>query len=312
MPDDESAIQPNENTETAKKFIVDGIFPRNLVHLIAAPVATGKTTLFMQQIHAMQHGLDFLTKRAFDTRIVYITADRGRQETDATLARLGLTGIVINLLSLKDMRGTIPYLEIMIGEHCKHGDLVIVEPLNFFLRDSNNKPGDINNFGQVSNFLLRLGRIAEDMQITIEGSLHSSKAKQGAQYMVAREKVIGSVAWTAFTATTVVLEPADPTVCDDPGRLIHVLPRDIRPFTLDYVVEPTHGLLVPSTAKPFKSRLDELLEAHEGQFTTEHLELWMEEAHVSLPTLKRWLKQKIDDGYVERIGRGTYQKRPRN
>lgn len=298
----------------AKEFVVDGIFPRNLIHLIAAPVGTGKTTLFMQQIDAMQRGQLFLGKQSYPSRVVYITADRGAQETAATLKRLGLPDVQLRLVSLKDMSGpTVPYLEVLLDQHCVRGDLVIVEPFNFFLRDGQNRGvGDINNFGHVSHFLLRVGKKVEELGITIEGSLHSSKAKHGSEYMVAREKVLGSVAWTAFTATTIVIEPANPTVVDDPGRTIHVLPRDIRPFTLDYIVEPTHGLLIPTAVKPFKSRLDELLEAHEGPFTTEDIERWMEEANVSLRTTTRWLKQKIEDGYVERIDRGIYRKRPRN
>ncbi len=307
---EENVPDDDDGRSNSKKFIVDDIFPHNLVHLVAAPVSTGKTTLFMQQVNAMQHGLEFLTKPAHDARVVFITADRGKQETDATLARLGLPDLKIHLVSLKDMRGTIPYIESLISTNCQRGDLVIIEPLNFFLRDSNNRTGDINNFGQVSNFLLKLGRIAEDMEITIEGSLHSSKAKQGSQYMVAREKVIGSVAWTAFTATTIVLEPADPTVCDDPSRLIHVLPRDIRPFTLEYTVEPEHGLLVPARTMPMKSQLDICLAAHPtDEFTTSDLEAWQALADVGETTTKRWIRELVKADRVAHPSRGIYRRR---
>jgi hypothetical protein len=302
---------PNDD-ERAKKFVVDGILPCNLVHIVAAPVGTGKTTLFMQQIHAMQNGGDWLTKKAYPRRVIYITADRGKAETEATLARLGLTGIEFKLVSLKDgsLASMSAPLELLLFQNCLAGDLAIVEPLNYFLKDGN-KTGDINNFGHVSRFLLSIGRKAEEMGITVEGSLHSSKAKQGSQYMVAREKVLGSVAWTAFTATTIVLEPSDPATCDDPGRMIHVLPRDMRPFTLEYTVEPERGLLIPvALTKPHKSDLDISLEQHPtAVFTSQDVESWCEQAGVSLRTAWRWLDQKIKDGYVEHPERGVYKKR---
>src|SRR5712664_832592 len=112
MPNDDSG-------SNAKKFVVDDIFPRNLVHLVAAPVSTGKTTLFMQQINAMQKGMEFLGKPAHHSRVVFITADRGKRETDSTLLRLGFADLKIHLVSLKDMRGVIPYWETLIADNCQ-------------------------------------------------------------------------------------------------------------------------------------------------------------------------------------------------
>jgi AAA domain len=301
---------PDDELVRAKKFVVDGILPCGLVHIVAAPVGTGKTTIFMQQIHAMQNGLEWLTKKAYPHRVVYITADRGKAETDATIARLGLTGIEFKLVSLKDQTSpAVSPLELILHNNCQEGDLAIVEPLNFFLKDGA-KSGNINDFGHVSRFLLSIGRKAEEMQITIEGSLHSSKAKQGQQYMVAREKVIGSVAWTAFTATTIILEPNDPATCDDPGRTIHVLPRDMRPFTLGYVVEPEHGLLVP-TAKTLicKSALDRALDVWpQDTWTRSDTNDWAAAAELSDTTAKRWLQQLEADGRIIRVERGVYKR----
>lgn len=302
---------PDDDDVRAKKFVVDGIFPRNLVHLIAAPVGTGKTTLFMQQIYAMQNNLLFFGKKAYNSRIVYITADRGQQETEDTLERLGLPDLKIHLVSLKDDNySTVPYLEYLLGKHCQAGDAVFVEPFNFFLLDDQKRPGDINNFGHVSRWLLKIGREASQRKITIEGSLHSSKAKQGSQYMVAREKVLGSVAWTAFTATTVVIEPTDPTVPEDPGRTIYVMPRNSRPFSLDYTVEPERGLLVPVIpTKPFRGKLETLLEEIDDQeFKVSDLAA---RAGVSQSTVYRWLDPKEEDGYVTKVAHGTYKKRQR-
>jgi AAA domain len=300
---------PDDDASRAKKFIVDGILPVNLVHLVAAPVGTGKTTVFMQLIHAMANELEWFTKKAYPRHVVYITADRGRVETEATIARLGLTGVVYKLVSLKDQKGTaVAPLELLLHTNCEPGDLAIVEPINFFLKDGN-KSGNINDFGHVSRFLLTIGRKCEEMQITVLGSLHSSKAKQGAQYMVAREKVIGSVAWTAFTATTIVIEPSDPATCDDPGRVVHVLPRDMRPFTLDYVVEPEHGLFVPAVKRVPRSPLEDRLQAWEAEtFERSNVDDWAFAAGLSAATAKRWLQQLEHDGRIIRIERGIYRR----
>jgi RecA-family ATPase len=316
-PDDDdlarTARLANQKTQKAKKFVVDGILPRGMVHLIAAPVGTGKTTLFMQQLDSIQRGAQFLGRDTYPANIVYITADRGEQESHNTIERLGLK-IDMRIVSLKDTKkSVIPYLETLIETYCRRDDLVIVEPLNFFIRDANNRTGDINSFGHVSHFLLNIGRMARDMNLTVEGSLHSSKAKAGSGYAVPREKVIGSVAWTAFTSTTIVMEPADPKTPEDPGRTIYVLPRDERPFTLEYVVDSdAGGLLVPQAvfARRYKSNLDKFLDAHPHEtFTNLEVESWKDTASVSVSTAYRWLEQKIKNGEVERVEKGVYKKR---
>lgn len=298
----------------SRKFIVDGILPRGMVHLIAAPVGTGKTTLFMQLLDAIQKGGQFLGRDTFPANVVYITADRGEQETHSTIARLGLD-IKMQIVSLKDSnKATVPYLEALIESVCKHDDLVIVEPLNFFLRDTNNKCGDINNFGHVSHFLLNVGRVARNNKLAIIGSLHSSKSKTGSGYAAPREKVIGSVAWTAFTSTTIIMDPVDVNTPEDPGRTIYVLPRDEKPFTLDYVVDSdAGGLLVPQAAYAVRhrSQLDKLLDSHpmDQVFTTQHLDEWELQSGVSRRTVLRWVEHKVKNGDVERVERGVYKKR---
>lgn len=312
MPDDDAArAQESKKVEKARKFVVDGIFPRGLVHLIAAPVGTGKTTLLMQLVHAIQAGDQFLSRSTYPVNVTYICADRGKRETMRTVERLGLK-VEMRIESLKDMRGTIPYLETFLSA-CKQDEMAIVEPINYFIRNDVNRTGNINNYGDVSNFLLKIGRIAEDKNLTILGSLHSSKAKVGEGYMVPREKVMGSAAWTAFSGTAIVMEPVDPKTPEDPGRTLYVLPRDERPFTLDYVVDSdAGGLLIPSAAfaRRFKSQLDKCLESHpEPLFTNQHLLEWQTLANVSQATTYRWLEQKIKNGEVERVEKGVCKKR---
>lgn len=311
LPDAEPERLPDPKS---RKLVVDGIFPRGLVHIIAGPVACGKTTLIMQMLDAIQKGEKWLGMDTYLTKIVYICADRDLQETRETIERLGLK-IEMDIASLTDMKGNvIPYLETIITDRCKGGELVLVEPVNFFIRDGQNRIGDINNIGHVSNFLLKIKRLAAQMNLTIIGSLHSSKAKVGEGYMTPREKVMGSIAWTAFTSTTIIIEPVDPKTPEDPGRTIYVLPRNLKPFTLDYVVDEKCGLLisVAQVQRGMRPQLEICLDEWEGQFSSADVDNWQVLANVSRATARRWLSQKVENGYVEVLERGRYRKRGAN
>lgn len=300
---------------TPNDDIVDGLFQREMVHIVAAPVGIGKTTLIMQLCWAMQHDQPWLGRRTTRARTIFITADRSRKETNATLRRMEMTELALNIVSLKDTVGVaIPFLHALIKEHAAPGDLIIVEPLNFFHRDEDNKPGKVNDFIQTAHFLMRTGKLAVDQHVTIIGTLHSSKTKISEGYAAPREKILGSVAWGAFTAGVVIIEPTAADKAEDPGRAITVLPRNSAPQVLNYMLEDTHGLLVPIMEKPGMkdtwSRMCALLAEWpvENDVTTQQILEWAELTGMSRTTAYRWTKQMVTDTKLEATERGVFRK----
>jgi hypothetical protein len=317
MPGDDRppAGKPLEDPP-ADEFLVEDMFPTKRVHLIAGPVGAGKTTYIYQLARTALDESDFMEHRTPHRggRIVYVAADRTRREANATLRRMGALDLIprIKWIFANEIRqkGVIPFLETLIEQNCKEGDTVIVEPFQFFLRDDKNKAGDPNSYMDVSHWICKVKDAVEKQGVTLFGSVHPPKAKKGEGYASVRDKLIGTSAWTAFTSTTVYIEPTDPDDVTSPYRTIHVLVRDGKNFTMEYMQEPEHGLLVPvPSAKPFKSALDLGLDAHPDEvFTLEHVREWLTGTTISWPTVERWLKGKVDNKNITRVSRGVYRK----
>ena len=314
MPEDESTPAPAPPTILEDEFLVDRIFPTRRLHIIAAPVGIGKTTFLFQLCRSLLDGTDFLeekTRRA--PGILYLSADRTRREAYATLRRMGCLDLIPRMSWMfvhENTSDVEAYLENLIEKHTVPGQLMIVEPLTHFLRDGQNKMGNPNDYLHVSHFLGRIKKYIERHDITMICSLHSAKSKGDMVYAAMREKVLGSAAWGGMTNTIVFIEPTDADDPASPYRTIHIMPRDIRAFSLEYMQETEHGLLIPvPVAKPFKSELDKCLDNHpDDTFTIEHVHEWQMRANVSWPTVERWLRQKIQDGYIERVQRGVFKK----
>ncbi len=297
------------------EFLVDEIFPTRRIHIISGPVGVGKSTLEYQLIRACLDNSQFLGKQTHnEAGVVFLSADRTRRESHATLRRMGMLDLVprIKWIFPQELRSKKDaFLETMIVEHTKPGQVLFVEPLAYFLRDGNNRMGNTTDYGHVSHFLSNVKHYVEENNITLICSLHPAKTKGADGYAAIREKVLGSTSWAGFTDTVLFLDPTDPGDPKCPYRTLYVLTRNHGCFSLDYMQEPEHGLLVPVTmTKPFKSALDiALAEWATEEFTLRDVEEWQARAEVSWKTAERWLTQKSNDGYVERIARGKYKKR---
>lgn len=326
MPDDASdasnSSKPASPTQPAAQpappddFVVEGMFPTKRVHLIAGPVGAGKSTYIYQLGRAILDGTEFMGKPTHNGgRFVYIAADRTRREALATLRRMGALDLIprVRWLFINEIRqkGIVPFLETIIEQNCSVGDTIVVEPFQFFLRDDKNRTGDPNSYMDVSHWICKVKDVVEKFGVTLFGSVHPPKAKKGEGYGSVRDRLIGTSAWTGFTSTTVYIEPVNPDDVTDPYRTIHVLVRDGQNFTLEYMQEPNHGLLVPAMKVVRKSELDLWLEAmnEDVTITTQDAEAQAITFGKSAKTGQRWLAQKAEDGYVKKVGHGVYQKR---
>jgi len=316
VPDDEAGSQPTPsiNEILTDEYLVDAIFPTRRLHIVSGPVGAGKTTLEFQMTRCVLDSAPFLDYATHNSEgVVFISADRSRRETHATLRRMDMLDLAprIKWVFMQELPGDLmPNLELMIGQHTRPGQMVIVEPLGYFLRDGQGRMGNPNDYGQVSHFLKKVKAAIERHNVTVISSLHPSKVKGGDTYAAMREKLLGSTAWAGFTDTILFIEPTEPDDPNSPYRRLHVLPRNTRAFTLEYMQDPEHGgLFVPvEMAKPMKNKLDLAIEAYtEEFFSSEDLEQWSVDANISRATAWRWLEQKVRDGIIERVGRGSYR-----
>jgi RecA-family ATPase len=298
--------QPAPPAKPQRKFIVDRYLPEGFMHLIAAPVGMGKTTVLCQLVHATETGELWFGERAYQPAgVLFISADRDREETAETLERMGMPDLKMRSVFTCDYQ-LVPYLERIIETESKPGDLVIVEPFMVFLRDANNKMGNINDYNQVFSYANRIKRVVRKAKVTLIASGHSAKAKKGEGYNLVRERTLGSTAWSGAFSTIIYIDPTDP---EDPLsnlRTITIFPRNKAGVQIECIQEEGHGLIVPIEMKAIKSPLDYALEAlTEDTFTYADACGWAAAAGLQARTAERWLKE---SGRVVKITRGLYKR----
>jgi len=297
------------------EYLVDNLFPTRRIHIICGPVGSGKTTLEFQLAQAVLDKASFLGEPTHNVEgVVFLSADRSRRETHATLRRMGMLSLIpkIKWVFTQERTNPVPSnLEMLIDWNTRPGQMLIVEPLAYFIQDGNGKSGDPNNYGHVSHFLEKIKGAVEKRDITLVSSLHPPKAKKGEGYQATREKLLGSTAWAGWTDTMMFIEPEKPEDPDDPYRKLFVLPRNTRSRVLDYMQEPEHGLLAPTNVKSIihKSTLDKALEAWEQEtWTRGDANDWAIAAGLSPETAKKWLQQMDTDKRIKRVERGVYKR----
>jgi AAA domain len=303
---------PNEEApkKPARNFIVDRYLPAGFMHLLAAPVGMGKTTIVMQLIKATEtEDVWFGERTRKPNGVLFISADRDREETEETLERMGMTGLQAKFIFTCDYV-VVPHLELIIERESAPGWLVIVEPFMVFLRDGENRTGNINDYNQVFNFANRVKRIIRKCEVTLLATGHSAKAKKGEGYNLVRERTLGSTAWSGAFNTIIYIDPSDTDDQLSPLRTLTIFPRNKPGVQIECIQEGEHGLIVPITQKLAKSPLDIALAAlAEPEFTYADACRWATDAGKTEKTAERWLKEQIkENGRVVKLVRGTYKR----
>jgi hypothetical protein len=297
---------------TKQPDIVEGILQTGRLHLMSGPSGVGKTTITLQMIEAIATGEPFLGFATTKVPILYVTADRTREEHFETCKRVGVSmdDLGVRVVAVSDY-ATPPLLYEVLDKHAKPGYLVIIEPLPFFIVDAINRHGNINDNTQVSHFIANIKRRAVTGQYTPLGSCHAPKSKEGLNYAMMREKTAGTSAWGAYTATNIIVEMQDPNEIDSPFRTIHFLLRNAKSFTKQFQFNEQGRLVVCQAGKSNAwDSLDKEFAAwpDDSTFSYDQLGMWIELVGCSMKTAQRWLDGKMKSGEVTRIDRGIYKK----
>lgn len=245
--------------------------------------------------------------------ILYIMADRTPEELVATCARVGvpLEKLGVRIVTLSDY-SSFPLLTEILDKHARKDYLVFVEPLPFFVVDSINRPCNINDNTQVARFLASLKVKCYKEKYTLFGSCHAPKAKEGAGYQTIREKIAGTSAWGAYSATNICMEFQDPTDTSSAYRTIHFILRESRSFSkqLQFTEAGRLEVCQPNKSNAWASLDKELGNWPVGQsFGTQELDMWMGLVNCSRKTVYRWIEEKLSTAEVDRVDRGQYKRR---
>jgi hypothetical protein len=291
------------------EYLVDEILPVGEVNLIAGSPGAGKTTLVLQSLRDFVQGRLVLGKTSHPAPIVYISLDRSYQLVCAGLRRAGIPPGTFPAVAAREHN--IPYnISAIINwtmARYPGTKLIFIEAMGTLV-----PKGDLNDYHSVAGFLNECSRQALKHQICLWGSLHVAKTKPNEAYKQPRDKIMGSTAWTGFSATTILVEATNPGEIEDQSRTVFVLPREGRPYELRMTFTDS-GVLVPiednAEQTTFETLDQELTKLPLTEpIKTSQLKSLAEQFSVPPRSAERWLKSCVERGLLDHIGRGRYHR----
>jgi hypothetical protein len=203
------------------EYVIDKIFPTNKLHMISGPSGAGKTTFIFNMIRDWSIGADVLGHKSNPSKYLYIALDRDTDEIDNRIEAAGLDPAMIPHLSILEAGLTMKKLldRVPLDTRVLFIDgFAVLTPM-----------GKHSDYSIVADFLRLTGAILKQRQLTIFGTPHATKTKQGEEFTHARHKVLGSVAWGAFSSSLLFIDSEDSRDVNCNTRIVEVLPRCAAP-----------------------------------------------------------------------------------
>lgn len=234
------------------EYIVDDLFWTRTIHLIIGPSGGGKTTWVSQYlIKDWREGTPVLGFKSHPKPFCYIVLDRDYYDVSLTWKSVGLKEDFPYFIRREQPDwDDIPNLAYtMVRDVLKLCPETKVLFLDGFTALTPN--GKINDYGVVATFLLRLGRLCAQYDLTVVGMGHTAKLKKDQEIVHDRECALGSVAFGGFTGSMIKIshDPKDP----DRSRILSVQPRHIGAQEFHYHFDKGMLLLDEDPTQPPES-----------------------------------------------------------
>ena len=282
-----------------KRWFITRLFPSREVHLIGGPSGAGKTRWLLDIIREWKEGRDIYGYTSHPQPFLYISCDRSKESVQTTLDDLGLD---IPFKSLPEDFYQIP--KSLAGLE----KLFLLHPnVRIFFFDAIavfcSKPNDYNF---VETFLTGIMRLCKKYNITVFGTTHATKVKEGENFPDVRQRIIGSAAWAAFSDTVCILEKIGPQ--DESGeRKIYILPRNAKEFAVRLRFDENGRF--KQLADPGEAGADFLLDSflEPGKpFSTKDAIEYGKQKNLSNATVERWLKKRQEEKLLVKLEKGKY------
>ncbi len=303
-PESDPVAPASDHRPSHDRWLIDNILPEGEMNLLAGPAGVGKTTLALQIGTDIQNGTDVWGRRTWATGMVVVSLDRSANAHERMLSGMSIPRDRFEFFSQRNSPTTI---EIIVNscasKYPKHG-LIFIDGFATLC-------DGINSYSQSSAFLRVTGELCERTKRAILGSVHSTKTKEGEGYSNPRQRVLGSVAWAAYSDLIITMDPLKPDDPNDLIRVVNVLPRNSKEFTLKY--ERQGPLLVPYV-DPVEDDMSSVLDfwLHSQDFEREiprrEIVKFARENTIDERAVERWLDKTIQKCQIERLRKGFYRK----
>jgi len=227
------------------EFLIDGILPAHEVHLLGGSSGSGKTTLVFQTLADWQDGLPVFGHESHPVPYSYLSLDRSRSSVTRTLERLGLADRLTRIICQDQFKAVGNITGVVDTALEVHSDskLLVIEGFQTLVGDRG------NSYAPVSGLLRHTAGICSERKLTILGVAHAPKMKIDEGFQHARELILGSVAWGAYSDTIITVQLEEVT-----GNVtVRVSPRNAAAESFHYVFGVNGVLTELSAAKPKES-----------------------------------------------------------
>jgi hypothetical protein len=284
-----------------RKTVIDKILPKYQVHIINGPTGSAKTRWFHWWAKDWKEGKPVLGGYTSNpVPLIYIARDRPLDSVQETLKCINCLGLfdTVSVFYEKNLK-----LEQLLDRYSKY-KAFFIDPIAKYV------PGcRINDYGAVSDFLTDTAEICQKNKITILGSCHGPKAKEGQRYLNPREMTMGSGAWGGYCETMFSLNSDDFAV-ENPLRYFWVLARN-QPDRKYYfrmpggMIELVEDPLIQDTYSEFIAAIPADIPISRSELVTIAHRIGANCQNFDRDYLKRAEK----DGYLQIVRHGYY-KRP--
>lgn len=289
---------------TSPGFLIEGILPAYEVHLLGGSSGSGKTTLVFQTLADWQDGLPVFGHQSNPVPYSYLSLDRSRSSVDRTLDRLGLRQRLTRILCQDQFKSATSLPSVIAAAQSIHKDskFFVIEGFQTLVGDKG------NSYSPVSNLLRATANICSERQITVLGVAHSPKMKTDESFQHARELILGSVAWGAYSDTIITVQLDETT-----GNItVRVSPRNAAAQSFHYVFGPSGVLVELLAGKPKESIILKIEALSSGSVLTRaEVVAWCDVYKVSSKTGDRAIVDCVKNKVLEPLEPGFYERTQR-
>ena len=289
-------------------WIIEGLMPSREVHLIGGPSGIGKSTWIFQALADWTQGKPIFGYKSNPGKFIYISCDRSDQSVDMTMDRVEHKFPCFSVVNRKMVGKS--YRDIL-KEALKmepSAKLIIMDGMTSLCPG-----GKINDYQVVSIFLNSLTMFCIENNVAILGSVHTTKTKEGERILNPRQRIIGSTAWAAYSDTILIMDPADSTD-ESSKRILEVMPRNAKHVRKILQFSDAGRLEEVDEEAPAQAGGEFLLEMFIDNLSfNEDIpgRILMDAARangIKERTAERSIGKLVEDGKLERAGKGIYRR----
>jgi AAA domain len=306
----------SRSAQETKEAIVDGLFRKRQIHIFGGSSGVGKSRFAIPMLDRIREGAPVFGHESHPTEFVYIAADRDYDTAKALITDLGGNADDWRIFSLLEDAA---FQEMEFKRILEH--FIIPQNLEarlFFVEGIGMLAEDINDYRTVRKFLHGLLDVCHRRDITIIGSAHSPKMKQGEKYQLTRENILGSVAWGGVADTVLGFDFGNRNDPKDRTRRVVVWPHSFGETEVFHLIFQNDGRLEQvEDPKVVRARNSDKIKDvfwkfvadNPGEFVAADAIDFAEKNGVSRTDTFSVLKAMVEEGRVEKLRRGRYRAR---